>query len=367
VAIRPGHPVVLGVAHGKPFLGIPGYPVSAVLTSELFLQPLLARLLGVPLPERSTLTATMTRKVLSPMGEDEFLRVKLGRVGDRLVATPLQRGAGVLMSLVRADGIVRIPRFSEGVHAGAPVEVALLRSPREVERTVVAIGSHDLTLDLLSDLLARRAPGWSLSSSNVGSQGGLIALQRGECHLAGTHLLDEESGEYNVSYVRRYLRDRPIVLMTLVYRDQGLLVPRGNPKRIRSLEDLARPDVQYVNRQRGAGTRVLLDYKLAQLGIDPSAITGYDREEYTHLGVAAAVAGGSADTGLGILAAARALGLDFVPLLQERYDLAIPRELYDSALLAPLLDIIRGPEFRAIVESLGGYDTSDTGRIVAEL
>src|SRR5579884_613461 len=366
VAIRPGHPVVLGVARGKPFLGIPGYPVSAVLTSELFLRPLLCRLLGVPVPERPRLSATITRKVLSPMGEDEFLRVKLGKVGGRVVATPLQRGAGVLMSLVRADGLVRLPRFSEGVHAGETVEVELLRSPGEVERTIVAIGSHDLTLDLLSDALARQRPGWSLSSSNVGSLGGLIALQRGECHLAGSHLLDEQSGEYNWPYVRRSLRGRDVVLMTLVYRDQGLIVPPGNPKEIQTLRDLTRQDVLFVNRQRGAGTRVLLDYKLRELGIAPSDIRGYEREEYTHLGVAAAVAGGSADVGLGILAAARALGLDFIPLLKERYDLVIPREFYTSELLAPLLEIIRGPEFRATVEALGGYDTSETGQLVPE-
>src|SRR5581483_5810981 len=211
VAVRPGHPVILGIVEGKPVIGVPGYPVSAVLTLDLFLKPLLARMQGTVLPERPKLSATITRKVLSPMGEDEFLRVSIGKVGQRVVATPLQRGAGVLMSLVRADGLVRIPRFSEGVHAGAEVEVALFRPPEAVERTIVAIGSHDLTLDLLSDALARRAPGWTLSSSNVGSLGGLIALQRGECHLAGSHLLDEESGEYNLGYVRRYLRGQPVV------------------------------------------------------------------------------------------------------------------------------------------------------------
>ena len=367
VAVRPGHPVVLGVCRGKPALGIPGYPVSTILTSELFLCPLIHRMLGLPMPERPRLSATMSRKVLSPMGEDEYLRVTLGQVGDRLIATPLQRGAGVVMSLVRADGLVRVPRFSEGVHAGAPVEVELLRRPGEVRNTIVAIGSHDLTLDLLANFIARDRPGMSLSSSNVGSLGGLIALQRGEAHLAGSHLLDDETGEYNLSYVRRHLAGRSVVLVNLVYREQGLIVPPGNPKNIRGLDDILRPDIQFVNRQKGAGTRVLLDYKLKQIGCDPSQVHGYEREEYTHLAVAASVMSGAADVGLGILAAARALKLEFVPLLKERYDLVIPREHYDTDLLAPLLGIIRGEEFRREVDALGGYDTSEMGRVLHEL
>jgi putative molybdopterin biosynthesis protein len=367
VAIRPGHPQVLGVARGKPILGIPGYPVSAVLNAELFVRPLVYRLLGTAPPRRPRLKATLSRKVLSPMGEDEYLRVKLGRVGERVIATPLSRGAGVIMSLVRADGLVTVPRLSEGFHAGSEVEVELLRPVEEVEQTIVAIGSHDLTLDLLSSRLAAWRPGASLSSSNVGSLGGLIALQRGECHLAGSHLLDEDTGEYNLSYVRKTLPDRPVVVLTLVYREQGLILPKGNPKGIAGLEDLLRDDVRFVNRQRGAGTRVLLDYKLRELGLDSSKIEGYEREEFTHLAVAAAVSSGAADVGLGILAAARALGLDFAPLLKERYDLVIPREHYESDLLAPLLEVIRGPGFRQEVEALGGYDASEMGRIVAEL
>lgn len=366
-AIRPGHPIILGVARGKPILGIPGYPVSTVLTSELFVKPLIYRLLGASAPTRPKATATITRKILSPMGEDEFLRVKLGRVNGRLIATPLQRGAGVIMSLVRADGIALIPRLSEGLQAGAEVEVELLRDPAEIDRTVVAIGSHDLTLDLLSSELSKVHAGLSLSSSNVGSLGGLIALQRGEAHLAGSHLMDEETGEYNVSYVHRYLPGTPVVLVNLVYRDQGLIVPKGNPKGVTGLDDLLRPDVQFVNRQRGAGTRVLLDYRLKQMGVSPTQIQGYRREEYTHLAVAAAVSSGSADTGLGILAAARALHLDFVPLMQERYDLVIPLTVYESGLLNPLLALIRGSAFREQVEALGGYDGRQMGDVVAEV
>jgi len=366
VAIRPGHPLVLGVARGKPVLGIPGYPVSAILTSELFLRPLVYVLQGLPSPSRPTITATMSRKLLSPMGEEEYVRVKLGRVGERTMAAPLSRGAGVIMSMVRADGLARIPRFSEGVHAGAEIEVELLRDRATLARTIVAIGSHDLALDLINNALAVRAPGASLASANVGSLGGLIALARGEAHLAGSHLLDEQTGEYNVSYIEKQLAGLPVVLLHLAGRVQGLMVPQGNPRGISTLQDLARHDVLFVNRQRGSGTRVLLDFKLRERGISPNEIRGYDREEYTHLAVAADVASGAADVGLGILAAARALQLEFVPLFQEQYQLVAPREHYASPVLAPLLDVVRDPTFAAEVEALGGYDVGDMGRVVWE-
>jgi putative molybdopterin biosynthesis protein len=298
------------------------------------------------------------------MGEDEFVRVKLGQVGNRLMAAPLSRGAGVIMSMVRADGLARLPRFSEGVDAGADVDVELLRPMAEIRRTVVAIGSHDLALDLISNALAQRAPGMSLASANVGSLGGLLALSRGEAHLAGSHLLDEASGDYNIASIKQYLGDRPVVLVQLAGRIQGLVVPLGNPKKLTGLRDLASAEMTFVNRQRGSGTRVLLDYQLKELGIDPRSVRGYEREEFTHLAVAAAVASGAADTGLAILASARALNLDFVPLFSEQYQLVIPREHYASELLAPLLEVIRDPAFQTEVEALGGYDVSEMGRVV---
>ncbi|HEY0582463.1 MAG TPA: substrate-binding domain-containing protein, partial [Chloroflexota bacterium] len=332
----------------------------------LFLKPLLYRLQGLPAPARPTATAAITRKLLSPMGEEEYVRVKLGQVGERLMAAPLSRGAGVIMSMVRADGLARIPRFSEGLHAGAEVEVELLRSMADIRQTVVAIGSHDLALDLLSNALACRRPGASLASANVGSLGGLLALSRGEAHLAGCHLLDESSGEYNVSYIQRHLPGREVVLVHLAGRVQGLIVPPGNPRGLTRLDDLARPEVLFVNRQRGSGTRVLLDYELRRRGLTAQDVRGYEREEYTHLAVAADVASGAADVGLGILAAARALGLEFVPLFNEQYQLVIPREHYESPLLAPLLEILRGPAFRAEVDALGGYDVTEMGRVIAD-
>jgi len=366
-AIRPGHPIILGIVDKKPVIGIPGYPVSAALTMELFVKPLIYHLLDSVPPKRPVVEATMTRKVFSHMGEDEFLRVKVGKVGDKLVATPLQRGAGVVMSLVRADGLVCVPRGSEGIQESERVSVELLRHLEEVENTIVIIGSHDLALDILANHLHREYPQRSLSSSNAGSLGGLLALKRGEAHLAGSHLIDEESGEYNLPYIKRLLSEQDIVVVNLVYREQGLMVARGNPRGITSIKDLSRNDVSFINRQRGAGTRVLLDLQLKELGIEPEGIKGYERVEFTHMAVAAAITSGIADTGLGIYAAAKALNLDFIPLLKERYDLVIPRLYYESPFLEPLLAIIKHSSFRAEVEALGGYDTSQMGQVIAEL
>lgn len=243
----------------------------------------------------------------------------------------------------------------------------LYRPPQETLNNIIAIGSHDLTLDLLSRRLTAQHPDLSLSTTHSGSLEGLMALHRGAAHLAGCHLLDPETGEYNVPYVRRLLPGKPIVLVNLVYRQQGLMVPPGNPKGIEGLPDLMRPDIRFINREPGSGTRVLLDRKLREEGLDPDNIQGYEREEYTHLAVAAAVADGRADTGLGILAAARAHGLDFIPLAKERYDLVIPRAYYESELLQPFLNLLRSSGFRSEVEALGGYDVSEMGLVVAKL
>ena len=366
VAIRPGHPVILGIIEGGvPIIGVPGYPASAALTGEIFVRPLLRRWLGLAKSGESQIEAVLTRKVHSSLGDDEYLRVSVGRVGDRTVAAPLSRGAGVITSLVRADGIVRIPAGTQGYAAGTQVHVRLYRSPEEIERTILAVGSHDLTLDLIAQQLATR--GARLSSASVGSLGGLVALGRREAHLAGSHLLDPDTGEYNLSYVRKHLPETSVMVVGLVRRWQGLILARGNPKRIQDLEELMREDVVYVNRQRGSGTRVLLDYQLSQLGLDPGAIQGYGREEFTHLAVAAAISAGRADCGMGIQAAAVALGLDFMPLFSERYDLVIPREHYESDLLAPLLEILTSDVFANAVGGLAGYDLEEPGAILAEL
>jgi len=361
VAIRPGKPVMLGLIDGKPFVGLPGYPVSTWLTADLFVKPLVYRALGLPMPKRPTVRASLARRITSPMGVEEYVRVKLGRVGDRLVATPMSRGAAVISSLVRADGLLVVESDREGIGEGSPVTVELLRPLSEVQETVVVIGSHDTSLDLMGSFLHRKS-GYYLSSAHVGSQGGLLALRRGEAHMAGVHLLDAGTGDYNTSYVQKYL-GRPALLVLLARREQGFIVPKGNPKGITSFRDLTRPDVRYVNRQRGAGTRLLLDYHLRQEGISPAQVQGYDWELFTHLNVAAAVKAGDADTGLGIHSAAQALDLDFVPVAWEEYELCIPAELESHPGVQAVLELLRDPEFLKAVEALGGYDCSESGRI----
>ena len=381
VAVRPGHPVILGMIRREdggevPIVGVPGYPVSAALTGEIFVEPVLSKWSGTPARQKPVVRGIISRKLLSPMGEDEWVRVTAGKVGSRVVAAPLSRGAGVITSLVRADGIVRIPRFSEGVNTADEVSVELYTDPVEIDRTIVHIGSHDLALDLLAQHLAEINSGFDpvkpgrslhrrLVSAHAGSVGGLIALKRGEAHVAGSHLLDPATGEYNVPYLTKYLPETPVVLVTLLRREQGMILARGNPKAISSVADLARSDIRMVNRQRGAGTRVLLDYHLDRLGISADSVAGYQREEYTHLAVAAAVRSGAADCGLGVRAAAAALDLDFVSVDWERYDLVIPEEHFASDLLQPLLELLRGEEFRRAVGRLEGYDTTPMGEIVS--
>jgi putative molybdopterin biosynthesis protein len=373
VAVKPGHPVVLGVvappegagkARATPILGAPGYPVSAALTFDIFAAPLLARLEGAPPPDWPRARARLARKLASSMGTDDWVRVRLGRVGGRLVATPLPRGAGVLTSLVRADGLLVVPASLEGHHAGEEVEVRLLRGVGEIERTIVVTGSHDLVLDLAASKLRERDPGITLASSNVGSLAGLAALRDGLCHLAGSHLLDPDTGEYTVPWVERLMPDRDLAVVRLTHREQGLIVAPGNPLGLNNIDDLTRPGLRYVNRQRGAGTRVLLDHELSQRSVQPDEIDGYAREEHTHLAVAAAVAADRADCGLGVLAAARAFGLDFVPVTKEPYDLVLERASLDGGLLKPLWGLLASAEFRADVDALGGYDTSEMGRRV---
>ncbi len=367
VAIKPGKPVILAIVENTPVIGLPGYPVSAILTMRLFVQEMVYNFMGMQKPAAQWATARMSRPLHSAMGVDEFVRVTLGQVGKELMATPAGKGAGAVMSLVRADGILTLPAGSEGVGAGEEVQIELLRPLTDVHSTLVAIGSHDNIIDILANQLHKNRPVIRISSAHVGSMGGIMAIRRGEAHLAGSHLLDEESGEYNISFIKRFLPNTALQLINLCYRQQGLIVAKGNPLHIRGFQDIADRNFSFINRQNGAGTRLLTDKTLRDLDLNPTAITGYEHEEYTHMSVAAAVACGSVDCGMGILAAANALGLDFVPVAEERYDLIIPEQFISDEKIKTLLDLIRSSsKFQELVERLGGYSLRDSGKVMYE-
>jgi putative molybdopterin biosynthesis protein len=359
----PGKPAFGGLIDGKPVLGLPGYPVSAVLAFELLGEPLIRSWRNQSPSQRPTVNVKLFQDLPSRPGLVEFIRVRLGLVGSNLVAAPLPRGAGVVSSLARADAMIRIPAESEGLSADHLARAELLRPLEDINGAILAIGSHDNALALLDGLLRQRRSNYSLASAHVGSLGGLLALAKGLTHVAGCHLLGED-GIYNQKAVSERLKGQPTRVIRLVQREQGLMVLKGNPKKIQTLTDLARADVTMVNRQKGSGTRVLFDYELKKLGLNPDQLKGYDDEEFTHLNVAAAVLGGRADVGLGILAAALALNLDFIPIGQEEYDLAILAKFIEDPKIVALLDIIRGPQFIKEAKALGGYGFERTGEEV---
>ncbi len=364
VTIMPGKPVIIGKINEKPVFGIPGYPVSAIVAFEQFVSPLISLMLGQPEKDRPKAQVEPTRKIASKLGTEEFLRVKLGAVGDKIVATPLSRGAGCITTITEADGIIRVPNHIEGLNPHELVSAELLRPLSLIKNTIVVVGSHDNTLDILADQVRAGHSDLTISSSHVGSMGGLMAIKRGVCHLAGSHLLDAEDGSYNISYIKKYLPGVGVKIVNLVLRDQGLIIYPGNPKGIKSVEDLNRDDITFINRQGGSGTRILLDYNLNRLGIDPDTINGYQNDEFTHMAVAVAVLSGTVDAGLGIYAAARALNLDFIPVVTEQYDLIIPKIYFETKNVKILLEIINTSAFKKRVQALGGYSTEKTGNII---
>ncbi|MBW2708937.1 MAG: molybdopterin biosynthesis protein [Deltaproteobacteria bacterium] len=367
VAMMPGKPTILGIVKGKPVIGNPGYAVSAALSFEQFVKPILYALQGVSPPPKPTVEVQPTRDIPSKVGTEEFLRVNIGMVGERYVATPLARAAGSITTLTRAEGIIRIPALSEGISQGQKVIAELLVNEEDLKNTVVIIGSHDMAIDVLGDEVRRNRGGVRISSGNVGSLGGLLAIRKGTCHMAGSHLLDTETGEYNISYIKRYIPNMDVTVFHLVLRDQGLIVNRGNPKHIKGIQDLSQDDVVFVNRQAGSGTRVLFDYKLNQAGLSSDAVKGYDHEEFTHMAVAVDILSGAADCGMGIHAAAKALDLDFVPIEQEQYDLIVPTRMLDQPNIQATLNAMRSDNFRKRVVALGGYDPSRSGERFAEV
>jgi len=367
VAIKPGKPVILAIVDNTPVIGLPGYPVSAILTMRLFVRDMVYAFMNMDTPKAEMIEARMARPMASSMGVDEYVRVTLGQVDNAVMATPAGKGAGAVMSLVRADGLLTLPVGSEGIGAGEKVQIELLRPRQEIEATLVFIGSHDNILDVIANQLYKQRPPTRISSAHVGSMGGIMAIRRGEAHLAGTHLLDEKTGEYNISFIKRFLADTPLQLINLCYREQGLIVRKGNPLGIKGFTDIAERRLSFINRQNGAGTRLLTDKVLHDLKIAPATIQGYSHEEYTHMSVAAAIAGGSVDAGMGIRAAAVALHLDFVPVTEERYDLILPLKFLEDSKVGIVLDLLRNDrDFHEKVLGLGGYDLRDCGKVMYE-
>jgi putative molybdopterin biosynthesis protein len=357
IAMKPGKPTILGIINNKPVIGIPGYPVSAFLVMDTFVKPLIQKYIGIEEVEPEYIKAQLSRRIVSSLKHKELVRVNLGYVNEKLIATPLSSGAGVSMSLVKADGIAIIPRNTEGMEAGQMIDVELLKPINSIKKSLVSIGSHDLIMDVIGDML-------KLTSSHVGSLGGIMAIKRGECHIAPIHLLDMDTGEYNISYVKKYFPNKRMALIKGVQRQQGFIVKKGNPMKIKDFKDLLRSDIVYVNRQRGAGTRVLLDYHLGINHIDSSQIRGYQRELNTHMAVATAVATGSASTGLGIYSAAKAMNLDFIKVAYEDYDFLVTFDLLEDDRIKKFIDVIKSDKFRDILQSLGGYGFKNTGEII---
>lgn len=362
VAMKPGKPVILAIVKGKPVIGLPGYPVSAYLAYQVFVRPLVTKLSGLGQGTEEQIQAVITRRMISSLKHREYVRVKVGQVGETLVATPLARGAGAAMSLVRADGFCIIPQNTEGIEAGSEVTVQLIRPLSALSSMVVSIGSHDLILDVIQDLMVRRGTSASLSSTHVGSMGGLMALRKGEAHVAPIHLLSHEDGQYNLSFLKSMFPPEEMALIKGVGRTQGIMVKKGNPLGIRSIEDLTR--CRFVNRQRGAGTRLLFDYELSKREIDPKDIPGYDREAATHMAVAAAVKSESADAGMGIYSSAEALSLDFIPVGEEEYDFALPKKFLELPQIKVFIDVLSSPEFKRKLCALGGYTAERCGEVV---
>ncbi len=363
IAIKPGKPAILGCKGPKPILGIPGYPVSGILVLTELLRPLIEDWFHSAPGEVVCRTATLARAVVSGLKYREFVRVRLGAVGDKLMASPLGRGSGVVSSFMKADGILEIPQGVEGYEAGSTVQVRLLRSAGALQNTLVAIGSHDPLLDEAADLLHLSDPSFYMSSTHVGSMGGIMAVRRGETHLAGVHLLDERDGSYNHSFIKKFFPAGGVRLVECVGRTQGLMLPKGNPLGIREFVDLNREGLRYVNRQKGSGTRILMDYLCKKHDVNPQHIYGYNREEFTHTSVAAQIAAGTADAGMGIYSAAKLYDLDFLPVCMEQYDLLISDTAFDTPMVQRLLEILQSDAFRNRIEKLGGYQLANPGRV----
>ncbi len=364
ISLMPGRPTLAGSYKGVVVIGLPGYPLSALMAFRHLVEPFLLAMLGQIKEEERKARAILAENLPSRLGVEEIVRVKLHLSEKGLIAHPLSRGASLLSSLSRADGSLHIPANVEGLPEGKEVEVSLRTGMEALRRSLLIVGSDDLALNVISDSLKDSYPPLILSVKPTGSLGGLIALAKGHCLLATCHLLDPESGQYNIPYITRYLKDAEVVVIRLFWRQQGLIVNKGNPHNIKGMEDLMDGKLRFANRQRGSGTRVLLDHLLKLKGLERQRVIGYNEELPTHMAVAMAVKEGRADVGLGIRAAASALDLDFIPLAEEPFDLVLPKRALEDERVKGLLDILSSSELRKRIEGLGGYDLRELGEQV---
>ena len=364
IAIRPGKPAILGLKGNKPILGVPGYPVSGIIVIEELLKPLIDCWYHRCATSKKYADAVLTKSLTSSFKYQEFVRVRMGYAGDKLTASPLSRGSGVVSSFMKADGILEVPQGTEGYEAGDTVKVRLLQSEERLRNTLVVIGSHDPLIDELSDIIHRKNGSMYLSSTHVGSMGGIMAIRRGEAHAGGCHLLDTETGKYNLSYMRKYFPKKDAKLVRCVGRLQGLMIATGNPLGIKEFSDLKRKGMRFVNRQKGSGTRILTDYLMDKNSMEPGEIYGYDREELTHTSVAAQIASGTADAGMGIYSAAKLYNLDFLPVCTEEYDLIIPGWAWETEQVQELISALKSDEFRERIEKMGGYTLDRPGELI---
>ena len=366
ISMHPGESTCLGILDEKPVVALPDVPMSLFLGFKLFAQPLINRMLGLNAPCHHTIEAFLGRQINSLKGIDEFYRINVGDVAGRNVALPVSRSAAELMSLVRADGMLRVPPSHDRLRVGQKITLELLPSLRDARNTALMTGTYDICIDILKNLLEKKTQGVTLHSSNTGSIEGLRILKQRLAHFSGIHVFDEETGTFNIATVRKHLHSLPLVLINLFRRKIGFLVRGGNPKNITSLNDLTRKDVTVVNRQRGSGTRTIMEYQLSRNSIPPQALNVYKSEARTHISLASIIASGLADTGIGILPAAKALNLDFIPLFLENFDIVIPRRHLNDFSLQAILDLIASEDFKNEVEVMGGYDLSFAGQITYE-
>ncbi len=363
--MKPGRPALFGrIQNGNDsawVANLPGFPMSTAVVLWSVVHPLLrclhtgdfdATAIPEALGARESRDVSLLLPHSSPPGRRDWIRLKVAELDGRKVGFPLPSGSGTMWALAEADGFALLPGSAVELPKGSVVTVWLTKKI-DWDRRVLFQGSNDPAFELLGSPV--RARGGELVARSVGSLGGLAALSRSECHLASCHLLDPATGRYNDSYVDRFSGGAPWRRIRLYYREQGIVVAKGNPKNIRGVQDFAREDVRIVNRQPGAGTRVLLDHLLTEKGIDPAAVRGYDRQTITHFDAANRIVAGLADAALAIRVVADSLDLDFVPVTLEPYELVIPEKYMPLPGIAALLAATGDPEWRNAVERLGGY------------